>query len=247
MTPRQGQLIMIAGRSGAQKSGFALYWLQQMGLPTLYFSGDMTPFEATSRLACMELGWETEDVERWWTDPIEGPKVHEALTKSPIKFSFGNPITFDNIWAEIQAWVEIYNEYPPIIAIDNLMDVEGCADEDNAAQRQAMSYFYQLLMNTGSTIVVIHHATDKSERGDQLPGLPPSKREVKNGVGEKPQFMWTVALDPESLEFRVACVKQRMGKSDPSAKNFVRLQADPKSTRFGPLNKLTPHWGKDAM
>lgn len=242
MQPRQGQLIMIAGRSGAQKSGFALYWLQRMGIPTLYFSGDMTAFEASSRLACMELGWSTEDVEKWWDDPIEGPKITEALGRSPIQFAFGNPITFENIEAEIDAWVELHNEFPPIIAIDNLMDIEGCADEDNSAQRQAMANLYQLLMATGSTVVVMHHATDKSERGDLTPGRPPSKREVKNGVAEKPQFMFTVALDPDTLEFRVACVKQRMGRSDPSAQDYVRLQAFPEQTRFGLLEKHTPHW-----
>lgn len=242
MCPRQGQLIMIAGRSGSQKSGFMLNYAHGMGLRTLYMSGDMTPFEATSRLACMETGDTTEDVERWWDDPIEGPRYRDALEKSNIKFSFGQPITWANIQAEIEAWVELYNEYPPVIIIDNLMDVEGCEDEDNATQRSAMQNFYQLCRETGSTIFIIHHATDKSERADMLPGKPPSKREVKNGVSEKPQLMLTVALDPATTELRVACVKQRMGKSDPAAENYVRIQAYPEQTRFGPLIRNIPKW-----
>ena len=242
ITPRQGQLIMIAGRSGSQKSGFALFYATKMGLPTLYMSGDMTPFEATSRLACMETGDETEDVEKWWDHPVEGARYRDALDKSNIKFSFGQPITWANINAEIEAWVELYNEYPPVIVIDNLMDVEGCEDEDNATQRSAMQNFSALCRETGSTIFVIHHATDKSDRADMLPGKPPSKREVKNGVSEKPQLMLTVALDPVSKELRVACVKQRMGRSDPAAEDYVRLQAYPEQTRFSRRKILTQTW-----
>ena len=50
VVPRRGQVIMVAGRSGTQKSGFALFWVAQMGLPTLYFSADMAPFTAGTRL-----------------------------------------------------------------------------------------------------------------------------------------------------------------------------------------------------
>ena len=233
---------MLAGRSGSQKSGFALFWTRKMNLPTLYMSGDMTAFEATSRLICMETGHTVEDVERWWSDPEYGAQYRKVLDESNITFSFGQPITWKAIEHEIEAWVELYNEYPPIIVIDNLMDVEGCSDEDNATQREAMSNFSSLCRETGSTIIVIHHATDKSERGDMMPGKPPSRREVKNGVAEKPQVMFTVALDPESQELRIAVVKQRLGKSDPSASDYVRLQAYPEATRFGPRAVHTPHW-----
>lgn len=240
--PRRGQLIMIAGRSGSQKSGLALFWLHKMGLPTLYMSGDMSPFEATSRLVEMETGHTEEDIERWWNSPIEGKQYREVLLNSRIHFSFGQPITWSNIEAELLAWVELHNEFPPVICIDNLMDVEGCEDEDNAAQRNAIQSLHSLSQETGSTIFLIHHATDKSERGDLLPGKPPSRREVKNGVAEKPQLMLTVALDPDSQELRVACVKQRSGKSDPAAADFIRLQAYPEVTRFGPLKRQQLHW-----
>lgn len=240
--PRQGNLIMLAGRSGSQKSGFALFWTRKMGLPTLYMSGDMTAFEATSRLVSMEVGHTIEEIEQWWGNPIEGAQYREALKDSNITFSFGQPITWKSIEHEIEAWVELYNEYPPVIVIDNLMDVEGCADEDNAAQREAMSSFAALALRLGSTVIVIHHATDKSERGDLTPGRPPSRREVKNGVAEKPQVMFTVALDPDSQELRIAVVKQRLGRSDPSAADYVRLQAYPEYTRFGELVRHVPHW-----
>ena len=80
--PRVGQVIMIAGRPGSQKSGFALFWVRQMGLPTLYMSGDMTPFEATSRLVGMETRLELEEIE----ERIDGAGLTLDLTavKAPV-------------------------------------------------------------------------------------------------------------------------------------------------------------------
>lgn len=241
---RQGQLILIAGRSGSQKSGFALNLTNSMGLPTLYFAGDMAPFEATTRLVEMDTGHTEVEIEEWWEDPIEGAKYQASLAESCVRFAFGQPITWQNIEAELEAWVELHNEFPPVIVIDNLMDVEGCEAEDNSALRTAMQFFDSLVRSTGSTVIVIHHATDKSERADLTPGKPPSRREVKGGVSEKPQLMLTVALDPDTLEFRVACVKQRSGKCDPSGSTYVRLLAHPELTRFGPLERRVPTWGK---
>ncbi len=240
--PRQGQFITISGRSGSQKSGFALFWVRKMGLPALYISGDMTPFEATSRLAGMETGHTQADIEQWWSDPIEGQVYTAALQDSNISFSFGNPITEDALIGELNAWVEIHNSYPEIVVIDNLMDMEGCAEEDNSALRGAMSYLYGLVMDTGCTVILISHATDKSDRGESLPGMPASRREVKGGIAEKPQIMLSVALDPDTLEFRVAVIKNRNGPQDPSAKTYAILQAYPEVTRFGEVHRVIPHW-----
>lgn len=242
VTPRHGQFITISGRSGSQKSGFALYWVRQMNLPTLYVSGDMTAFEATGRLVSMETGHTQSEVERWWNDPIEGRRYREALESSNISFSFGNPITEEMVWGELNAWVEIHNEFPAILVIDNLMDIEGCAEEENSALRAAMSYFSGLVMDTGITVILCTHATDKSDRGENTPGMPASRREVKGGISEKPQLMFSVALDPDTLELRVAVIKNRNGPQDPSARTYAILQAFPEVTRFGPVHRVIPHW-----
>ncbi|HOS92173.1 MAG TPA: AAA family ATPase [Armatimonadota bacterium] len=233
VSPRQGQVIMIAGRSGSQKSGFAIFWTRKMRLPTLYMSGDMTAFEATSRLVGMETGEGIEAIEAG----LEGPdrlRYEQSLEDVNITFSFGQPITFPGIEAELEAWVELHNCYPAIIVIDNLMDIDGC-EADYSAQQEAMQILSGLARETGSTIIVIHHATDKSYEANSQPGYPPSRKEIKNGLSEKPQLTLTVALEPEYGELRIACVKQRSGRSDPSASDFIRLRAYPEITRFGPL------------
>lgn len=232
-TPRKGELIMVAGRSGSQKSGFALFWTRMMNLPTLYISGDMTAFEATSRLVQMELGETMAEVEAGLGGPDTG-RYRAALDNINLSFSFGHPITWSGIDAELTAWVELNNSYPEVIVIDNLMDIEGC-ESDYTAQMEAMQLLTALARDTESTVIVLHHATDKSARAETQPGYPPSRKEIKGGHSEKPQMVLGVAYHQDSGELRVAVLKQRSGKSDPDANDFIRLRAYPEYNRFEPL------------
>ena len=237
-TPRQGQVIMVAGRSGSQKSGFVLFWVRQMNLPTLYMSGDMTAFEASSRLVGMETREELEVIEAGLDGP-DRERYQRVLDGVPITFSFSSPITFPALEAELEAQMELHNRYPAIVVIDNLMDLDGCED-DYKAQMEAMQLITAFARETGSTFIVTHHATDKSPDADALPGYPPSRKQIKNGLSEKPQLTLGVALDPEYSEFRIAALKQRAGRSDPSGRDYIRLQAFPSITRFAPLAQTTP-------
>lgn len=235
--PRQGQLIMVAGRSGSQKSGFALFWVAEMGLSTLYLSGDSTPFEMTARLASMASGETIEEIESELA--YAGPERYASLIEQmDITFCFRSPITWLEIDRQLDAYVELHNRYPEVVVVDNFMDIEYC-DSDYQAQMDAMQNLTSICRDTGVTMIVLHHATDKTGTADQLPGLPPPRAQIKGGLSEKPQLILTVALWSDPLsgmppELRVAAVKQRSGFSDPAAKNPVTLIADPERTRFRP-------------
>lgn len=229
---------MVAGRSGSQKSGLALFWTAMMNEPTLYITGDMTAFEATTRLVGMQLLEETEQIE----EGLEGPdaaRYLNALNGSRITLAPMSPITWEGIDDELEAWVELHNAYPKVIVIDNLMDVEDC-DSDNVAQKAAMQEITALSREVGSTVIVLHHATDKGDRAKTMPGYPPPRNEILNSVQEKPQLTLTVAFDDASREMRIACVKQRSGRSDPAAEDFIRLAAWPEYTRFAPRGAALP-------
>ncbi|HEX2905048.1 MAG TPA: AAA family ATPase [Jatrophihabitans sp.] len=230
--PRHGQVIMIAGRSGTQKSGFALYWVAQMNLPTLYFSADMSAFTASSRLACMFTGDTTEMVEAGMAagDPHRA-RYLESLADSRITFSFGSPINWHAIDQELEAYIELWDAYPEVMVFDNLMDFDG-AESDYTAQMEVMSLLTELARNTGATIFVLHHASDKSWEAKTDPWRPPSRDQVKGGLSEKPELSLSVALDPTTLDYNIACIKQRMGPCDPTAGRYVTLRADPERTRF---------------
>ncbi|PPT14797.1 AAA family ATPase [Streptomyces cinnamoneus] len=233
--PRQGEVIMIAGRSGTQKSGLALFWAASMNLPTLYFSADMSAFTASSRLASMATGDTTEMVE---AGMAAGGRYREtyinALTDSRITFSFGSPITWKAVDEELEAQVELWDAYPSIMVFDNLMDFEN-AESDYTEQMAVMSGLTELARATGSTVIVLHHASDKSWEAKSDPWAPPSRDQVKGGLSEKPELSLSVALDPTSLEYRIAVIKQRMGPCDPTARRYATLRCQPDITRFSAL------------
>ncbi len=232
--PRRGEVIMIAGRSGTQKSGFALFWTAMMGLPTLYMSADMSGFTAASRLASIATARTTEQIERDMADPAQKAMYLDAIRDMPIQFCFDSPIRWHGLAEELDAYVELWDAWPEVIVLDNLMDIEGC-ESDYTQQMAAMAEVTDLARETGSTIFVLHHATDKGWEAKSSPWTPPSRDQVKGGLSEKPELSLSVALDPTSHAYNVAVIKQRMGRSDPSAQTFCTMRAYPEHTRFGPF------------
>ncbi|MCX2949957.1 AAA family ATPase [Lentzea sp. NEAU-D7] len=238
--PRHGEVIMIAGRSGTQKSGLALFWVAQMNLPTLYFSADMSAFTASSRLASMALGHTTEMVEAGMAEGgHHRQKYLDALADSRITFSFGSPITWQAVDEELEAYIELWNEYPQVIVFDNLMDFDG-AESDYTEQMAVMSSATELARATGATVILLHHASDKSWEAKSDPWAPPSRDQVKGGLSEKPELSLSVALDPTSLIYRIAVIKQRMGPSDPTARTYAALRCEPDKTRFHAIDTQNP-------
>lgn len=225
--PRHGELIMIAGRPGTGKSTFGMWFAHRLGIPVLYFSADMTPYEASIRLACMELKKNAEQIGEDLKEDEEA--VYSRLRDSRITFSFGE-ITWKKIEREIEAYVELWNAYPQLIVIDNLMDIEGC-DSDYSEQKRAMQFLTNINREIASTMIVLHHCSDKTESAKD-PSQPPARRDIMNGLGEKPQRTWTVAINPHSDEFRIAQVKARMEHCDPSGNQYVTLRAIPEEARY---------------
>lgn len=237
--PRHGEVIMVAGRSGTQKSGFALWWTANMGLPTLYFSGDMSAFTASSRIASMQTGLTTEVVERFMLEGgDQAEQVIAAAESVDIQFSFGK-ITWAGVDAEIEAYIELHNRYPEVMVFDNLMDIEG-ATSDYAEQMEVLDILTDLARTTGATVIILHHASDKSWEAKSDPWSPPSRDQVKGGLSEKPELSLSVALNPRSLEYKIACIKQRMGPCDPTAQTTASIRCIPDRTQFA-------RWGEELL
>lgn len=230
--PRHGEVVMIAGRSGTQKSGFALFWAAMMNLPTLYFSADMSAFTASSRLASMMTKDTSAMVE---AGMAEGGKYRQgyidALANLNITFSFGSPITWRAVDEELEAYVELWDAYPEVIICDNLMDFEG-AESDYTEQMAVMQGATELARHTAATVILLHHASDKAWEAKTSPWNPPSRDQIKGGLSEKPELSLSVALDPTSMAYHVACVKQRMGPCDPTAQRYATMICEPEFTRF---------------
>lgn len=222
---RQGSVTMIAGRPGSMKSMFAMFWAAGMGLETLYISADMTGFEAAMRMAAMKMRKPIEQIESM---PVS--EVTPYLRGSNIQFAFEAPITWEAIHEELEAYVEVSNKYPELIIIDNLCDWAG-GEFEYGEQFRNMSQISAMARDTGSTVFVLHHTTDGDGRE---PALPQPLASIKNKLGEKPQQTITVAVDDETMGFRIAAVKQRGSSQNRAAdpRRLAFMRADPTTASF---------------
>jgi hypothetical protein len=232
----RGEVVMIAGRSGAMKSMFTLWWLCMMGVPALYFSADMSPTTVGLRLASMLSGHPKEHVTRQLReDPAARAAYAERLAAIKVLFEYGS-ITWSGVDTALDAYVSIWDDYPTAIVIDNLMDVEG-ASSDYGVQMETMLAATDLARAIDCTVFILHHATDKPA-GKFDPWTPPPRSDVKGGHSEKPALSLSVAHVKETGEYRVAITKQRNGPSDPSAQTWATLYVQPDIARFYPVPQL---------
>ena len=219
---------MIAGRPGSQKSGFALWLVTEWNLPTIYFAADMTLNEVSIRLACSKMGMCTDEIqERLDAGGHDAAEVQRAIADMPFQIATG-AITWRALDTQIEAYVELHDRFPEVIVVDNLMDVEEGAS-DYHAQMEIMQSLVEVARFTGATVLVLHHASDK---GDGYSTDAPARKDIKNGMAEKPQLILGVALDNYTLDFQVAILKQRMGPSDASGRLKAWITAQPEVTRF---------------
>lgn len=228
---RRGEVVMIAGRSGSQKSGFALWLVTQMRVPTLYFSADMSIHTAGTRVTEIVTGHTEEQIDGNRLDPDRRREYERLLAEVPITFSFKSPITQYAIENELNAYIELWDAYPEVIVVDNLKDMDG-AESEYIGQMEAMAALTEIARATGSTVIVMHHASDKSWDAKDKPFAPPSRAEIKNGLSENPELSLSVALEPNRNRFRIAVIKQRSGPCDPTARTWVELHAVPETTSF---------------
>lgn len=226
-TPRYGAMAAITARSGSGKSTLAMYYAMRSGLSTLYFSGDMSEYEAAVKFACASLHADIYTVtQKLDSDP---ESVLEALPQN-VEMVFGE-ITWRSIATEIDAFVELNNRYPDLIVIDNLMDIEECAS-DYTEQSYAMQTLHSLGASLGCAVWVLLHSTDKTGLGESADYEPPTRKQIKNGLTEKPSVILSAALNPHTDEMKVALVKNRLGAQDASARKQAALQAIPSQSRF---------------
>src|SRR5674476_643068 len=227
--PRRGQVTMIFGQPASQKSGFALWWTAQMNLPTLYFSADMAQHTAITRLGAILTG-ETVDQVSSGLESIEANRYVEALVDSNLRFCFDPDPTPGTITEELEAWVEMWDSFPEVIVIDNLMDMNVDSDSELMANKQMMLYAKSLARDTGAAIFILHHASENSSD----PTEPAPRRAVMNKVSQSPEAILSVALDYKPGEFKIGVVKYRSGKCDPTGRTYVTLRCEPEYAQFYP-------------
>jgi hypothetical protein len=129
-----------------------------------------------------------------------------------------------DIEEEIEAWIELHGSAPQAIFVDNLMNVASTSDNEWTALRDAMSAFHYMAREYESAFIVLHHVSENEKMSK--PNYPAPRKALMGKVAALPELVLSVALDGQANAYRVAVVKNRHGKADPTAESYISLSAE---------------------
>lgn len=195
-------------------------------VPTLYFSADSDSFAQLTRSISIITGRTLEDSANIvLNDQLS--EVRGVLDAKPIRFSYNANPSPENIEETVEAYEEVFGDYPDKIVIDNVTNVRIGGEENEATGLEhLMDYLHGMSRATESCVVCLHHV-----RGDYNDiDRPIPLGGVKNQNTRVPEMVLTLfkrhgdGIVPDTL--CVSTVKNRGGKADASGRLFVPLEFD---------------------
>lgn len=225
VTFRQAQLHLIAGQPGGGKTLLALWYAITSKVPSLYISADSDSRTIATRAGAIIMDKEVANVEKLM-DTDASVLLEDALAEgaSHVRFAFDPAPSLQDIEEEIEAWIELHGSAPAAVYVDNLMNVAATSDSEWTALRDCMSAFHYMAREYESAFIVLHHVSE-NERMSK-PNYPAPRKALMGKVAALPELVLSVALDSGANAYRVAVVKNRHGKADPNAEEYVTLAAE---------------------
>ena len=218
---KRGQYVLIAAGAGTGKSAFTLTQALKSGVPTLYFSADSDSYTQSVRSLAIMAGVSVEAANKAVLSNSLG-SMADALLNIPIRFNYDASPSLDTIETCVEAYEEVYGEYPALIVIDNITNVRigGEGDDDPFSGLEGLNdYLHTMARETGACVVGLHHVTgpyNDAEKPIPLSG-------VKGQISRVPELILTL-FRPGPNRIGVSAVKNRGGKADPSGNDFVELE-----------------------
>jgi hypothetical protein len=226
VTFRQAQLHLVCAQPGGGKTLLALWYAISSKIPSLYFSADSDSRTIATRAGAIIMEREVSDVERMM-DSEASVLLEDALAEGAahIRFNFDPAPSLQDIEEEIEAWIELHGTAPTAIFVDNLMNVAAVSDNEWTALRDCMSAFHYMAREYESAFIVLHHVSENEKMSK--PNYPAPRKALMGKVAALPELVLSVALDSSANAYRVAVVKNRHGKADPTAEEYITLAAEP--------------------
>lgn len=223
---RQAQLHLVAAQPGGGKTMLALWYAVTSKIPSLYFSADSDSRTIALRAGAILMNRPVSDIEKMM-DSEASVLLEDALADGAghVRFNFDPSPSLQDIEEEIEAWIELHGSAPAAIYVDNLMNVAAGSDNEWTALRDSMSAFHYMAREYESAFVVLHHVSENEKMSK--PNYPAPRKALMGKVSALPELVLSVALDGSANAYRIAVVKNRHGKADPNAEDYVTLAVEP--------------------
>lgn len=228
-TFRRGGFCLIVAGPGTGKSALALNIALAFGKdhPGLYYSADSDAFEQSVRAFCRVTGSKREVGERFARGRLEPAEqeLADLIEDIPLRFNYDASPTLDTISNTMDAFEELYGEYPHYTIVDNVTNVQnGTADNSEnpfGGLETFMEYLNTMARGTASCVIGLHHTLGEYNNG--LKPIPLSG--VKGQITRVPPQVLTLHR-PEDGQIGVSAVKNRGGRADASGNRYVVLDFD---------------------
>lgn len=229
---RRGQLTLVAAGPGTGKSAF-VQAITQRGddrgnkNPTFYFSADSSPWDLFTRAAAIETGRTIDDIEHELE--MDGParlnKVVDSATKHVMTDFRSDPDDL-HVTRQLEAYADLYGQYPEVIVMDNLKNLElGNGDDEFRALEDASVFLHDIAKDTNAAVIALHHVTGALEDGfSQIP-----LSGVRGKVSKTPSLvltLWKRQMAAGGMLLNASVVKARGGKADASGNLFHSMVID---------------------
>lgn len=227
VTLRTNELVVLAGAPGGGKSMFAVNLAMDLEVPVLYFAQD-SPNSILTRLSAiaggMEMarvasGMETEDGREWLAERLANVR--------PTLIYNRDAVTLEDVERKIFAMREWLGINPPLIVIDNLLDmiVEGSNPSESAFYATALPRLKQLANKHDVTIMLLHHV----KHGENETGTDPLKlSDLLFAGAREARHVWGIYRSIGNDFLYVQVLKQQDGNADAYGKLEAKLRWYPK-------------------
>lgn len=220
---RLGRLILIVAGPGTGKSAFTLTLALRAKVSALYFSADSDAYEQLVRAVCITSETTVEAARRAvLANDVRG--FEAALAAVPIRLVYDANPSLDTIELSVEAYEEVYGEYPALIVIDNVTNVRaelGDGERASSGLEALMDYLSGMARETGACVIGLHHVQGAYNDADK----PIPLSGVKDQISRVPEMVLSL-FRPDDETLGVSAVKNRGGKPDPSGKSYVELDFD---------------------
>jgi len=226
---RRGQTSLVAAEPNNGKSPLVRWMCVQWalsGLRVLYFSADSDEYTTWKSVASAVTGQPASYVEN------SRAKTSAALGRlgGRLAFTFETDPSYQDVMEEAAAFFELWGQYPDVIVIDLLADVQGENEDEYAALREHTRAFKRIARHTDAHVCMINHVNEHDRKGDST---PPPRSQITGKISKKPELVITLAYDAYAQLMKVAVVKNRDGSgTDTTGQTYLTLKSDPERMQF---------------
>lgn len=161
---KRSQVSMVAAAPGVGKSAYALQYAMKSKVRTLYLSPDSDIMMLSGRILASLWDISTDDAETLITNNDKEALKAISAASQHIYFDFDPGPSHLDIRENIDAYALVMGDYPELIIIDNLKDVQANGTEYERFN-ESIDFLHQAARSTNAHILVLHHVLGMYEDG----------------------------------------------------------------------------------